>query len=308
MPARRRARVLSLSIQKLRENGRAMSYETILFEIANGAARLTLNRPDRLNSFTVQMHGEVADALAKVEANADARVLLITGAGRGFCAGQDLSDRAVAPGGDGVDLGESLENRYNPLIRRLINLPKPVVCAVNGVAAGAGANIAFAADIVLAAKSAKFIQSFANIGLVPDSGGAWILPRLVGQARAMGLALTGQPITAEQAEDWGLIWRAVDDATLMEDANALVEQFARGPTKGYAAIKRAIRASWSASLDQQLDHERDNQRELGRSADYREGVAAFSEKRKPNFTGKADRKSTRLNSSHIPLSRMPSSA
>jgi 2-(1,2-epoxy-1,2-dihydrophenyl)acetyl-CoA isomerase len=263
-----------------------MAYETILFEIANGAARLTLNRPDRLNSFTVQMHGEVAEALSQVEQDESVRALLITGAGRGFCAGQDLSDRAVAPGGEGIDLGESLENRYNPLIRRLVNLPKPVVCAVNGVAAGAGANIAFAADIVLAAKSAKFIQSFANIGLVPDSGGTWILPRLVGQARAMGLALAGQPVTAEQAESWGLIWRAVDDANLMDEASALIEQFARGPTKGYAAIKRAIRNSWGAGLDQQLDHERDMQRALGRSADYREGVTAFSEKRKPNFTGK----------------------
>jgi 2-(1,2-epoxy-1,2-dihydrophenyl)acetyl-CoA isomerase len=263
-----------------------MAYETILFEVANGAARLTLNRPDRLNSFTVQMHGEVAEALTQVEQDGSVRALLITGAGRGFCAGQDLSDRAVAPGGDGVDLGESLENRYNPLIRRLVALPKPVVCAVNGVAAGAGANIAFAADIVFAARSAKFIQSFANIGLVPDSGGTWILPRLVGQARAMGLALTGQPITAEQAETWGLIWRAVDDAKVMEEANALVEQFARGPTRGYAAIKRALRSTWARTLDQQLDHERDNQRELGRSADYREGVAAFSEKRKPNFTGR----------------------
>jgi 2-(1,2-epoxy-1,2-dihydrophenyl)acetyl-CoA isomerase len=263
-----------------------MAYDTILFEVANGAGRLTLNRPDRLNSFTVQMHGEVAEALARVEQDDDIRALLITGAGRGFCAGQDLADRAVAPGGDGVDLGESLENRYNPLIRRLVNLPKPVVCAVNGVAAGAGANIAFAADIVFAAKSAKFIQSFANIGLVPDSGGTWILPRLVGQARAMGLALTGQPIAAEQAESWGLIWRAVDDAKLMEEANALVEQLARGPTKGYAAIKAAIRHSWSTSLNDQLDHERDRQRELGRSADYREGVAAFTEKRKPKFSGR----------------------
>lgn len=262
-----------------------MAYETILFEVANGAARLTFNRPDRLNSFTVQMHGEVAEALSQVEGNDSVRALLITGAGRGFCAGQDLADRAVMPGEEGVDLGESLENRYNPLIRRLVNLPKPVVCAVNGVAAGAGANIALAADIVFAARSAKFIQSFANLGLVPDSGGTWILPRLVGQARAMGLALTGQPITAELAETWGLIWRAVDDAKLMEEANALVEQFARGPTKGYATIKQAIRRSWAASLDEQLDHERDNQRELGFSADYSEGVAAFSEKRKPNFTG-----------------------
>ena len=263
-----------------------MPYETILFEIANGAARLTLNRPDRLNSFTVQMHEEVAEALSKAELDPDIRALLITGAGRGFCAGQDLSDRAVAPGGDGVDLGESLENRYNPLIRRLVNLPKPVVCGVNGVAAGAGANIAFAADIVIAAKSAKFIQSFANIGLVPDSGGTWILPRLIGQARAMGLALTGQPITGEQAEAWGLIWRAVDDDKFQEEIGNLVERLAMAPTKGLAATKMAIRKSWSSGLDEHLDLERDLQRELGRSHDYREGVAAFSEKRKPNFTGR----------------------
>jgi len=263
-----------------------MAYGTILFEIRDGAARLTLNRPDRLNSFTVQMHGEVADALTQVESRDDARMLLITGAGRGFCAGQDLSDRAVAPGGEGVDLGESLENRYNPLIRRLVNLPKPVVCAVNGVAAGAGANIAFAADIVIATKSARFIQSFSNIGLVPDSGGTWILPRLAGQARAMGLALTGQPLSATDAEAWGLIWRAVDDEVFEGEVGNLIERLAMGPTKGLAAIKAAIRRSWSSSLDQQLDYERDMQRELGRSADYREGVAAFSEKRKPNFAGR----------------------
>src|SRR5437763_4285593 len=259
-----------------------MTHETILFEIANGAARLTLNRPDRLNSFTVQMHGEVAKALSQVEQDESVRALLITGAGRGFCAGQDLSDRAVAPGGDGVDLGESLENRYNPLIRRLVNLPKPVVCAVNGVAAGAGANIAFAADIVLAAKSAKFIQSFSNIGLVPDSGGTWILPRLAGQARALGLALTGEPLTAEKADEWGLIWRCVDDDQLQAEAEKLAERFAVGPTRGYAAIKMAMRKGWLAGLEEQLDLERDLQRELGTSNDYREGVAAFSEKRKPN--------------------------
>lgn len=262
-----------------------MAFETILFEVANGAARLTLNRPDRLNSFTAQMHDEVAAALSQVEADPGARVLLITGAGRGFCAGQDLSDRAVAPGGDGVDLGASLEKSYNPLVRRLAGLPKPVVCAVNGVAAGAGANIAFAADIVLAAKSAKFIQSFANIGLVPDSGGTWILPRLAGQARAMGLALTGQPLTAEQAEAWGLIWRAVDDASLADETNKLVERLAAGPTKGLAAIKKAIRAAWGNAFDAHLDLERDMQRELGRSSDYREGVSAFAEKRPPKFTG-----------------------
>src|SRR5580698_3511447 len=234
-----------------------MAYETILFEAANGAARLTLNRPDRLNSFTVQMHSEVADALSKVESDDAIRALLLTGAGRGFCAGQDLSDRAVAPGADGLDLGESLENRYNPLIRRIVNLPKPVVCAVNGVAAGAGANIAFAADIVLAARSAKFIQSFSNIGLVPDSGGTWILPRLAGHARALGLALTGEPLSAEKAESWGLIWRAVDDDQLAGEAGKLIEHLASGPTRGYAAIKMAMRKGWDADLTTQLNLERD---------------------------------------------------
>jgi 2-(1,2-epoxy-1,2-dihydrophenyl)acetyl-CoA isomerase len=264
----------------------AVAYETILFEASNGAARITLNRPDRLNAFTVQMHGEVADAFTKVETDAGIRALLITGAGRGFCAGQDLSDRAVAPGADGLDLGESLENRYNPLIKRIVNLPKPVVCAVNGVAAGAGANIAFACDIVFAAKSAKFIQSFANIGLVPDSGGTWILPRLVGHARAVGLALTGEPLSAENAESWGLIWRCVEDDQLKEESNKLLQRFAMGPTKGLAAIKMAMQKGWNADLATQLDLERDLQRELGRSADYKEGVAAFGEKRAPKFSGR----------------------
>jgi 2-(1,2-epoxy-1,2-dihydrophenyl)acetyl-CoA isomerase len=260
-----------------------MAYETILFDVAGGAARLTFNRPDRLNSFTTQMHGEVADALSLVESTESVRVLLITGAGRGFCAGQDLSDPAVSPT---ADLGETLEKLYNPFIRRLARLEKPVVCAVNGVAAGAGANIAFAADIVLAAKSAKFIQSFSNIGLVPDSGGTWILPRLAGHARALGLALTGEALTAEKAESWGMIWRVVEDAQLMSETDKLVARLASGPTRGYAAIKSAMRKSWFASLEAQLDLERDLQRELGRSQDYREGVAAFGEKRVPRFTGR----------------------
>ncbi len=259
-----------------------MSFETILFSLDDGVARLTLNRPDRLNSFTVQMHGEVAQAL---EQASTARVLVLTGAGRGFCAGQDLSDRAVAPGGDGVDLGESLENRYNPLIRKLTSLPMPVICAVNGVAAGAGANIALACDIVIAAKSAKFIQSFANIGLIPDSGGTSTLPRLAGQARALGLALTGEPLTAERAEAWGMIWKCVDDDKLGAEVDLLAAKFASAPTRGLALTKQLIRESGARTLDAQLDVERDAQRTLGRTSDYKEGVGAFMEKRQPKFTG-----------------------
>ena len=259
-----------------------MAYETIEFKLEAGVARLTLNRPDRLNSFTVQMHEEVADALGQL---GEARCLVLTGAGRGFCAGQDLNDRAVAPG-QSVDLGESVEQRYNQLIRKLVALPMPVIARVNGVAAGAGANIALACDIVIAARSAKFIQSFAAIGLIPDSGGTWVLPRLVGQARALGLALTGEALPAEKAEQWGLIWKAVDDQKLDAEVDALAQRFAAGPTRGLARIKTMIRESWGQSLDSELDRQRDAMRELGFSDDYREGVAAFMEKRPPNFTGR----------------------
>jgi len=260
-----------------------MAYGTIEFNLADGVARLTLNRPDRLNSFTVRMHEEVADALARLEG---ARCLVLTGAGRGFCAGQDLNDRAVAPGGAAVDLGESVEKRWNPLVKRLTNLPFPVIARVNGVAAGAGANLAIACDIVIAARSAKFIQSFAAIGLIPDSGGTWALPRLVGQARALGLALTGEPLPAERAAEWGLIWKAVEDDQLDVEVDALAARFASGPTRGLAAIKRMIRESWEQTLPQELERQRDMMRELGFSDDYREGVAAFMEKRKPVFQGK----------------------
>jgi 2-(1,2-epoxy-1,2-dihydrophenyl)acetyl-CoA isomerase len=262
-----------------------MSYETILFEVDSGVARLTLNRPDKLNSFNVQMHDEVRRALASIPGS-DARVLVLTGAGRGFCAGQDLSDRAVAPGSGGVDLGESIEKRYNPLVLALHDLPMPVICAVNGVAAGAGANIALACDIVIAARSASFVQAFSKLGLIPDSGGTYFLPRLVGGARAMGLTLLGNKLPAEQAAAWGLIWQCVDDADLTATVEAMAKQFAVAPTRGLAATKAALQKSWQHSFKEQLDLERDVQRELGRSSDYTEGVAAFTEKRTPQFTGR----------------------
>ncbi|MEL6791403.1 MAG: 2-(1,2-epoxy-1,2-dihydrophenyl)acetyl-CoA isomerase PaaG [Pseudomonadota bacterium] len=261
-----------------------MIYETIEFSLKDGAARLTLNRPDRLNSFNGRMHEEVRAALDTMEATEKMRVLLITGAGRGFCAGQDLNDRAVAPGGEPIDLGISVEENYNPLIRRLSALPCPVICAVNGVAAGAGASLAFACDLVVAAQSAKFIMSFANLGLVPDSGSSWVIPRLAGQARALGMTLTGEPVTAQTAADWGLIWKCVDDETLTAQTDALFQKFVQAPTKGLAQTKHLVRSAFSRTLDDQLDEERDQMRALGFSRDYKEGVDAFLAKRKPNFT------------------------
>jgi 2-(1,2-epoxy-1,2-dihydrophenyl)acetyl-CoA isomerase len=262
-----------------------MSYQTVLFDITGGVARLTLNRPDRLNSFNTAMHGEVREALRSLEGS-NARVLVLTGAGRGFCAGQDLGDRAVAPGGAAVDLGESIEKNYKPLVMGLRNLPMPVIAAVNGVAAGAGANIALACDMVIAAKSASFVQAFAKLGLVPDSGGTWFLPRLIGNARAMGMAFLGDKLPAEQAAQWGLIWRCVEDSELVPTVDALAQQLAASPTRGLARTKQAIYESSGRTLEAQLDVERDYQRELGYSADYAEGVAAFTQKRPPQFTGR----------------------
>ena len=263
-----------------------MTAATILLERADGIARITLNRPDRLNSFNSEMHAALREALAQVQADTSLRVLLLTGAGRGFCAGQDLGDRAVAPGATPVDLGASIDANYRPLVLALRELPMPVVCAVNGVAAGAGANIALACDIVIAAKSASFIQAFCRIGLLPDSGGTYFLPRLVGTARAMGLALLGDKLPASMAAEWGLIWQCVDDANLASTVDALLGQLAKAPTRGLAATKRALYASATATLAAQIDLERDLQRELGYSSDYRDGVAALAAKRPPEFTGR----------------------
>src|SRR5918993_2094377 len=259
--------------------------DLILTDRREGYRVITLNRPDRLNSFNEAMHAALMAALLDAEADGDCRALILTGAGRGFCAGQDLSDRVFSPG-QAPDLSSTLERLYNPLVRRLRRLPMPVVCAVNGVAAGAGANIALACDIVLAARSAKFIQAFAKIGLLPDSGGTWFLPRLVGSARARGLALLAEPLPAEKAEAWGLIWKAVDDESLMIEAEKLAAHLATQPTIGLALTKQALDASWGNTLDRQLDLERDLQGEAGRTPDYAEGVSAFFAKRAPSFTGR----------------------
>lgn len=258
-----------------------MDYETIRFDRGT-VARITLDRPDRLNSFTAQMHQELRDALGNL---GDARVLVLTGSGRGFCAGQDLNDRAVKPG-EKVDLGDAVEQAWNPLIAMLTSLPQPVIARVNGVAAGAGANVALACDIVIAARSAKFIQSFSAIGLIPDSGGTWALPRLVGQARALGLALSGEPLAAETAAEWGLIWKAVADDALDTEVEAVAQKLASLAPLGLAATKEMIRSSWQFSLSEELERQAGAMRRLGFTQDYREGVAAFLEKRKPVFIGR----------------------
>jgi 2-(1,2-epoxy-1,2-dihydrophenyl)acetyl-CoA isomerase len=251
-----------------------------------GVLSVTLNRPDKLNAFNPEMHKLLRQALEQALDDGAIRAVLLSGAGRGFCAGQDLSERDVGANAAPIDLSVSLGSNYNPLVRRLRALPKPIVCAVNGVAAGAGANIALACDIVLAARSASFVQSFSRLGLVPDCGGTYFLPRLVGTARAMGLALLGERLSAEQAAQWGLIWKAVDDDKLLDEATAIARALASGPTKGYGLVKKAIYASAGNSLDAQLDFERDLQREAGFTEDYREGVAAFMQKRTPSYKGK----------------------
>lgn len=257
----------------------------LLVDRRDGWTSLTLNRPERLNSFNREMHCALAGALDDIGADASCRAVLLTGSGRGFCAGQDLGDLVSDEGPP--DHGATIEAFYNPLVRRIRGLRKPVVCAVNGVAGGAGANIALACDIVLAARSAKFTQAFSKIGLIPDSGGTFFLPRLIGDARARALAMLAEPLPAETAEAWGLIWKVVDDDALRQTAEALVAHLATQPTQGLALIKEAFNASPGHTLDEQLDLERDLQRKAGRTPDYREGVDAFMAKRPARFTGRA---------------------
>lgn len=258
---------------------------SILVEKAGGVCRITLNRPDKLNSFNDEMHRALRAAMEDARDDTGVRAILLTGAGRGFCAGQDLGDRDPSKMTEAPDLGVTVETFYNPLTRLMRAIEKPIICAVNGVAAGAGANIALTCDIVLAAKSAKFIQAFSKIGLVPDSGGTWLLPRMIGEPRAKALTMLATPLSAEQAESWGLIWRAVPDENLMSEAEALAGQLAVGPTLGLGLTKKAIQAASENSHSEALDLERDLQRQAGRSADYAEGVAAFLAKRAPNYKG-----------------------
>lgn len=263
-----------------------MDYQNIIAEEKNGVGYLTFNRPKALNSFNVDMHREVAEVLNLWTKNPDVRCVVISGEGRGFCAGQDLGDRVVDPNAEAPDLGYSIETYYNPLIKMIVNMPKPVICAVNGVAAGAGANIALACDLVIAAKSANFVQAFCRLGLVPDSAGTWFLPRAVGHARAMGLTLLGDKLPAETAKEWGMIWDVVEDAELKEKVTELAERLAKQPTFGLSLIKKAIHQSSNNTFDEQVLLERDLQRIAGRSEDYREGVQAFMNKREPNFKGR----------------------
>jgi len=260
-----------------------MEYQTISLGISKGVARLVLNRPDRLNAFTSEMHTEIRHALTATQTDKSVRCLLISGAGRAFCAGADLAAFQDQEGP--VDLGDALERDYNPLAETITGMNIPVICAVNGVAAGAGANLALCCDIVVAARSAQFIQAFSKIGLIPDCAGTWTLPRLVGQARAMGMAMLAEPVTAEQAAGWGMIWQVVDDEALVEVTENMAQRLANQATVGLAFTKRAIHQSWQNPLHDQLTLERDLQRAAGKTADHVEGVNAFLEKRKANFSG-----------------------
>ena len=259
--------------------------DTVLVALEGGVLRLTLNRPDKLNSFNEEMHLALRAGVQRAHDDAAVRAVLLTGAGRGFCAGQDLGDRDPRKATEAPDLGRTLDTLYNPTLRLIRSLEKPVICAVNGVAAGAGANIAFACDIVLAAKSARFIQAFSKIGLIPDTGGTWFLPQRVGMARAMGLALLADKLPAEKAAAWGLIWECVEDAEFAGRVETLAKQLSVMPTKALVRTRQAMHAAPGHTLEQQLSFEGGFMRELGWSADYAEGVQAFIEKRAPKFTG-----------------------
>lgn len=262
-------------------------YEQIVFSLAgDGIARITLNRPDRLNSLTDRMRAEITQALHEAKASPGLRGVIITGAGRGFCAGQDLADRKPLPPGERRDLAEGLRASYRPLMERMRSMQVPIICVVNGVAAGAGVSLALACDVVFAVESAKFVQAFGKIGLVPDMGGTWILPRLVGQARAMGITLFGETLTARQAADWGLIWRCVPDADLRKTLDEIASMLAQAPTRALARAKQALLASGGNTLMRQFDLEAELQREVGYTDDYREGMQAFAEKRAPRFMGR----------------------
>lgn len=263
-----------------------MIFETITYEEEQGVATVMLNRPDRMNAVTAKMLTELKEALARAAASDDIRCLLLSGTGRAFCAGQDLSDRTVSAGTERPDLEKSLSEGYNPFILALVELEMPTICAVNGVAAGAGANIALSCDIVLAARSAKFLQAFARIGLIPDSGGSYFLPRMLGLPRAKALAMLAEPISSTQAEEWGLVWKAVDDDTILLEATTMARKLARAPTLGLVLTKKAMLASYDNSFAEQLALEAEYQGIGGRSDDYAEGVAAFMEKREPDFKGK----------------------
>ena len=263
-----------------------MTYQNIRFSIDGGIARLTLARPDKLNSFTEAMHLEARDALDRVQRDGAARLLVLGGAGRGFCAGQDLGDRAMQIGaGQAPDLGATVETFYKPLILALQNLRVPTLAAVNGIAAGAGASIALACDLVVAAESAYFLQAFSKVGLIPDTGGTWLLPQRVGMARAMGLALLAERLPARQAADWGLIWSCVADDAFEAEIDRLATRLAQAPTRALVRTRQAMQAAASHTLEQQLSMEAGIMRELGWRSDYAEGVAAFLEKRPARFTG-----------------------
>jgi len=263
-----------------------MNFENITFTVEAGIARLTLNRPDKLNSFNGAMHAELRAALDSIQNDKAVRVLVLTGAGRAFCAGQDLADPAMAAvDGKMPDIGNVVEASYKPLILRLQNLRVPTIAAVNGIAAGAGASVALACDLCIASNSASFLQAFSKIGLIPDTGGTWFLPQRVGMARAMGLALLADKLPAEKAAEWGLIWECAEDADFAARVDALAKQLSTMPTKALVRTRQAMHAAPGHTLEQQLSFEGGFMRELGWSPDYAEGVQAFMEKRAPNFTG-----------------------